>query len=316
MAWNCQLLRSKAVGHWQSCDSTASSEHSLGIWNSLALSPFSLPSPPKHWGGVCFALALGKGQVCSWGSAQVPGHEPSARTWAKCWAVGLVEHTALVIKREQLWGANGISIFPGPHWESRSWGALRGARSEWAEETRLDAGRGSAQWPHAVHLRRQPLTSNLSLSPLKGGRGEGRLQSAYWERECKVVQVDPPPGSAAPSRRGTLQFTQPGLNAASRRPIQGACMQKSRPLDHRNYPIDIAQGPRGGREPIKRVSNEALRALCAPAPPSPAAAPAADRRSLSGAFTLRDPRPPGLWHQQPRFVIIFIGTHSTLVSCV
>ena len=58
--------------------------------------------------------------------------------------------------------------------------------------------------------------------------------------------------------------------------------------------IDIAQGPRGGREPIKRVSNEALRALCAPAPPSPAAAPAADRRSLSGAFTPRDPRPPGL----------------------
>lgn len=43
-------------------------------------------------------------------------------------------------------------------------------------------------------------------------------------------------------------------------------MQKSRPLDHRDYPIDIARGPRGGREPIKRVSNEALQALCARAP--------------------------------------------------
>lgn len=50
-------------------------------------------------------------------------------------------------------------------------------------------------------------------------------------------------------------------------------MQKSRPLDHRNYPIDVAQGPLGGREPIKRVSNEALRALCA------RRAPLASRRS-------------------------------------
>lgn len=56
-------------------------------------------------------------------------------------------------------------------------------------------------------------------------------------------------------------------------PFRRACMQKSRPLDHRNYPIDIAQGPRGGREPIKRVSNEALRALCA------RRAPLARRRS-------------------------------------
>lgn len=46
-------------------------------------------------------------------------------------------------------------------------------------------------------------------------------------------------------------------------------MQKSRPLDHRNYPIDIARGPRGGREPIKRVSNEALRAFVRAAPPRP-----------------------------------------------
>lgn len=77
-------------------------------------------------------------------------------------------------------------------------------------------------------------------------------------------------------------------------PFRRARMQKSRPLDHRNYPIDIARGPRGGPEPIKRVSNEALRALCARRAPLAAAAPAADRRSLSGAFTPPDPRPPGL----------------------
>ena len=40
--------------------------------------PFPYPHPQSIEGGFCFALALGKGQVCSWGSAQVPGHEPSA----------------------------------------------------------------------------------------------------------------------------------------------------------------------------------------------------------------------------------------------
>lgn len=72
-------------------------------------------------------------------------------------------------------------------------------------------------------------------------------------------------------------------------------MQKSRPLDHRNYPIDIARGPRGGREPIKRVSNEALRASVRAAP-RPLARRRPGRRQAAPFRRIQrpDPRPPGL----------------------
>lgn len=150
--------------------------------------------------------------------------------------------------------------------------------------TRLRAGRGSgvrarrsggarsicaarASIPPAPDL--QSVTLSAERRPRKGAPPAPPIQSvnAKWSKLTRRQSPRLRVGEAPYSLHSPASMQPRGA------PFRRACMQKSRPLDHRNYPIDMAQGPRGGREPIKRVSNEALRALCA------RRAPLARRRS-------------------------------------
>lgn len=122
-----------------------------------------------------------------------------------------------------------------------------------------------ASVPPAADL--QSVTLSAERRPRQRTPPAPPIQSvnAKWSKLTRRQSLRLRVGEAPYSLHSPASMQPPGA------PFRRACMQKSRPLDHRNYPIDIAQGPRGAREPIKRVSNEALRAHCArrrpPRPP-------------------------------------------------
>ena len=105
----------------------------------------------------------------------------------------------------------------------------------------------------SVTLSAERLPPRKRAPPAPPIQGVNAKWSKRTGRQSPRLQV----GEAPYSLHSPASMQPPGA------PFRRACMQKSRPLDHRNYPIDIARGLCGGPEPIKRVSNEALRALCA-----------------------------------------------------
>lgn len=85
------------------------------------------------------------------------------------------------------------------------------------------------------------VTFNLPLSWWKAGK-QITWPPLSVRGECERVGVDLLPASRAPIPSGTLQFTQPRLNAIKEGlHSPGARMQKRRPLDHSNYSIYITQ---------------------------------------------------------------------------
>lgn len=166
----------RAVGCRQS---HVAPHHPLSILLKHQISDFS-PSPllllQNIWGGAALC--------CSWQGPRLRlGKRTSAGRRAKRRAVGLLGCTTLVIKRA-VWGKSGKPPCP------RRRGAMRAAANHTRARARVRArlrrraparGGGRARG-RAVHLprqglrpSRQPLTSNLSLSRLKGDCGKGRL---------------------------------------------------------------------------------------------------------------------------------------------
>lgn len=215
---------------------------------------------------------------CSWqGPRLLMGKRTSGWRGAKCRAVGLAGCITLVIKGA-VFGKSGNPPFrsrirrfaAANHTPARAAAGLRRpARAQgWGPgSAERSICRERACIPPAPDL--QSVTLSAERRPRKRAPPAPPIQSvnAKWSkltrRQSPRLQV----GEAPYSLHSRASMQPRGA------PFRRACMQKSRPLDHRNYPIDIARGPRGGREPIKRVSNEALRALCA------RRAPLARRRS-------------------------------------
>lgn len=117
-------------------------------------------------------------------------------------------------------------------------------------------------------------------------------------------------GEAPRSLHGRASMPPPGA------PFSRARMQKSGPLDHHDYPIDMARGPPGGRrEPIKRVSNEALQGLlCAPGPPRPPPQTGGPFQPLS--LPPLTPRPRVMTSQARVWGSFLLAPNSRLVSCL
>lgn len=231
---------------------------------------------------------------CSWqGPRLLLGKRTSAGRRAKCRAVGLVGCITLVIKRV-VWGESGKPPSPQPHWAIRRRGSEpvcvdapgRRAGAQRAAARSICPARASV--PRAPDL--QSVTLPAERLPRKRTPPAPPIQSvnAKWSkltrRQSPWLQV----GEAPYSLHSPASMQPRGAS------FRRACMQKSRPLDHRNYPIDIARGPVGAGSPSNASLTRRSRPFVRAAPPSPATAPAADRRSLSGAFTPPDPRPPGL----------------------
>lgn len=112
----------------------------------------------------------------------------------------------------------------------------------------------------------QPLTSNLSLAaqrrrPIQSLNAQG---SELTRRQPPRLRV----GEAPHSLHRPASMQPPGV------PFSKAACKRARPLDHRNYPIDTARGPRGAPSPSNAPLTRRSGALCARAAPSA-------RRSLS-----------------------------------
>lgn len=198
--------------------STASSEQSLGIWNSWLFPSF--PSlTPKAWRGSGGGGVWGWVLLCSCPSAgpsPLPGSTEVSWTGAKCWAVGLVEHTALVIKKNSF-GANGISIFLGRTGRAEA-GGPQGSRSEWAGDPKPGRrARGSTQWPrrgpisaatttsicHSLPAERRPRRRGASRPPIEG-------MNAKWSKLTRRQAPRLPVGEAPYSLHDPASMPPPG----------------------------------------------------------------------------------------------------------
>lgn len=186
----------------------------------------------------------------------MPGHEPSAGLWD-------LLHVLLLSLRESSFGAK----MENQPWSGRLGRlAAAGLASAPVRQACVDAPPRRAGSARSICAPRAPDLQSVAPAaerrPRKSAPPAPPIQSvnAKWS---KLTRRQPPwlqVGEAPYSLHRPASMQPRGA------PFRRACMQKSRPLDHRDYPIDIARGPRGGREPIKRVSNEALQALCARAP--------------------------------------------------
>lgn len=145
----------------------------------------------------------------------------------------------------------------------------------------------------------QSLTSNLSLAaqrrrPIQRLNAQG---SELTRRQPPRLRV----GEAPHSLHRPASMQPPGV------PFSEAACKRARPLDHRNYPIDTARGPRGAPSP----SNAPLTRRSGPFVRAPPPAPAARFQSAHPP----DPRPRDLT-SAALSCDHFYCTHSALVSCV
>lgn len=108
----------------------------------------------------------------------------------------------------------------------------------------------------------QPLTSNLSLAAQRRRPIQrlNALGSELTRRQPPRLRV----GEAPHSLHRPASMQPPGV------PFSEAACKRARPLDHRNYPIDTAQGPRGAPSPSNApLTRRSGGPLCARRPPRP-----------------------------------------------
>ena len=192
--------------------------HWAFFWNIELPSSFFFffPAPPL------LHQSIRVGLLCSCsrqGPSPLLGTRTSAGRGAKCWAVGLVGRITLVIKREAIWGQVETRSSRGRLGRTEAAGPAP-ARGPSAPRRRASPRGGSpGGGPRSGRARgpsappgppsRQPLTSNLSLSRLKGGRGKGRLPLRLFR-----AWMQSGPSWPAASLRGSKSTRHPTVYTA------------------------------------------------------------------------------------------------------